>query len=69
MTNISKEVPVELLIVPDVSKWLRVRKPAIYELIKSGKLPAVRIGHRLRVDPADVRAFLRDSAVCAVSNG
>ena len=63
MNTHSNEELVGFLTVADVSKWLRIRKLGIYELIKSGKLPAVRIGHRLRVNPADVRAFLSSSVV------
>lgn len=50
-----------LLTVPEVSRWLGVRKHAIYGFIKSGWLPAVRIGRRLRVSPADVHALLREA--------
>lgn len=30
----------------------------IYKLIKSGELPAARIGQRLLIEPADVQAML-----------
>jgi excisionase family DNA binding protein len=42
----------------DVARFLRVGRNRPYELAERGELPCIRIGQRLRFDPAKVREFL-----------
>src|SRR5438105_194007 len=42
----------------DVARFLRVGRNRPYELAERGELACIRIGQRLRFDPAKVREFL-----------
>jgi excisionase family DNA binding protein len=46
------------LTVQEVADLMRVSSMTIYRLIKSGDLPAVRVGRSFRVRDADVDAYL-----------
>jgi excisionase family DNA binding protein len=50
-----------LLTVEDVMANLRISRPTLYRLLKSGHLIPVRIGKRTLFDPADIRAFVEAS--------
>ena len=41
-----------------VAEWLSVPKLRVYELVRVGHLPAVRLGRQIRFDPAKIRAFI-----------
>lgn len=45
---------------------MRVSKMTVYRLIRSGKLPAVRVGKSFRVREEDVDKYLDSSYVRAV---
>ncbi len=47
-----------LLTVREVSELLGVCERTAFELTKTGKLPAVRIGRAVRYDPGDVAEFI-----------
>jgi len=44
--------------VPEAARALGVGKDTAYQLIRDGRLPAVRIGSRTRVPVADLVAWL-----------
>jgi excisionase family DNA binding protein len=46
------------LTVAEVAGQLRVSTMTVYRLIRSGELPAARIGRSYRLRPADVDSFL-----------
>ena len=46
------------LTVQEVADLMRVSSMTIYRLIKSGDLPAVRVGRSFRVRDADVDTYL-----------
>lgn len=48
---------IALQTVPEVADWLRLTVPRVYELVREGALPAVRIGRQIRIDPAGVREY------------
>lgn len=52
-----------LLEVFQVANRLRLTERKVYRLIKSGQLPAIRIGRVLRIDPADLLAFMNANRV------
>ena len=54
-----------LLTVAEVADTMRVSNMTVYRLIKSGQLPALRVGKSYRLRPADVDQFLVDRAVRA----
>jgi excisionase family DNA binding protein len=47
-----------LLTVADVAEFLAISRRQVYVLLERGELPAVRVGTRLRLIPADLRAYL-----------
>ena len=51
------------LTVTEVADLLRVSNMTVYRLIKSGDLPAVRVGHNYRVRGADVERYLSSRSV------
>ncbi len=51
----------QLLTPPQVSNFLQVKLPRIYELVKGRRMRAVRVGRQLRFRMQDVEAFLERS--------
>jgi excisionase family DNA binding protein len=54
------EDPDRLLTVRETAALLSVRPPHVYELIRRGRLPAVRVGKYVRVKSGDLKAWLED---------
>lgn len=52
-----------LLTAAEVADQLRVSTMTIYRLIRSGELPAVRVGRNYRVRKADLDAYLESQVV------
>jgi excisionase family DNA binding protein len=53
----------ELLTVAEVADMLRVSTMTVYRLIRTGELPAVRVGRNYRVRRGDLAAYLDQQAV------
>lgn len=49
----------KLLTVSEVARLLRVSNMTIYRLLKSGDLPAVRVGKNYRIQKRDIEAYLQ----------
>ena len=49
----------ELLTVGEVCAILRCHEKTLYQWVKKGRLTAIRVGSRLKFDPADVASFYR----------
>lgn len=49
-----------LLTPSEVGRRLAISTVTVRRLIASGSLPAVRVGHQLRVDPEELRRWLFD---------
>ncbi len=47
-----------LLSYEQAGKLLGVTGRTVWTLVDRGDLPAVRFGHSVRIDPADLRAFI-----------
>ena len=58
-------VPYDLLTPREVAEVMRVSTMTVYRLIKSGELPAIRVGKHLRIRGNDVVAFLEARVVPA----
>ena len=57
-----KPVVVEPLLTYDLAaKVLRVTDRTVWTLVNEGQLPAIRFGRSVRIDPADLRAFIDQS--------
>lgn len=52
-----------LLTVSEVATAMRVSNMTVYRLIKSGQLPAVRVGKSYRIREREVERFLIDRSV------
>ncbi|MFF8940374.1 helix-turn-helix domain-containing protein [Streptomyces paradoxus] len=50
------------LTVAEVASVMRVSKMAVYRLVHSGHLPAIRVGRSFRVPEPALHEYLRDSA-------
>jgi excisionase family DNA binding protein len=50
---------VRLILVREASAYLRVSNMTVYRLIKTGELPATRVGKNYRLRYADLYAYLR----------
>lgn len=62
----SEPVPDELYTVKEVATKLRVHRMTVYRLIRSGRLPGLRISERgLRVTAAAYAAYLASTEVKA----
>jgi excisionase family DNA binding protein len=48
-----------LLTVEEAAKALRICRSRVFELIKTGQLASVKIGHSHRLSPEAVRDFAR----------
>ena len=60
-------VPYDLLTPREVAEVMRVSTMTVYRLIKSGELPAIRVGKHLRIRGNDVVTFLDARVVHASS--
>ena len=52
-----------LLTVSEVADVMRVSNMTVYRLIKSGQLPAVRVGKNYRIRESDVDTYLSERSV------
>jgi excisionase family DNA binding protein len=52
-----------LFTVAEVAEAMRVSNMTVYRLIKSGELPALRVGKGYRIFEADLDRFLSDRSV------
>jgi excisionase family DNA binding protein len=48
----------ELMTVSEVCAILRCYEKTLYQWVKKGSLTAIRVGAKLKFDPADVAAFI-----------
>ncbi len=51
----------KLLTVQDLMDTLRISRPTLYRMLKTGRLKPVRIGKRTLFDPADIRGLIQDA--------
>lgn len=55
----------QLLSPEDVARFCGLSRRAVYDVIRRGEIPAMRLCGRLRIRPEDVDAWLGQSAVNA----
>ena len=55
--------PSNLLTVQEVADILKIRKNTVYELIKRGELPTIKIGKQFRIADRDVDRYLKASEI------
>ena len=49
-----------LLDVSEVAALLNIGSSTVYQMIRAGELPCIRLGRTVRVDLEDLRAFIQD---------
>ena len=52
-----------LLTVVEVAGMMRVSNMTVYRLIKSGQLPALKVGKNYRLRPSDIEQYLQERSV------
>lgn len=52
-----------LLTVSEVAATMRVSNMTVYRLIKSGQLPAIRVGKNYRIRESDMNRYLSERSV------
>jgi excisionase family DNA binding protein len=52
-----------LLTVGEVAQAMRVSNMTVYRMIKSGQLPAIRVGKNYRLRSKDIERYLSERAV------
>ena len=52
----------DLLTAREAAELLKVKKATVYEMIKRGEIPAVKIGKQLRIDQKDLNKLLQPAA-------
>ena len=62
MSNEISEFP-ELLTVKEVQLKMRISKAGIYNLINSGEIPLVKIGHRKLIPKKEFLVWLKEQEV------
>ena len=63
MTESPAFVTGRLFTAPEVASVMRVSNMPVYRLIRSGELPALRVGKGYRVFEADLERFLQGRSV------
>ena len=53
----------DIMTVPEVAEYLRVAENTVRAVIKSGLLPAARIGKNFRIKRSDVENFLTNQMI------
>lgn len=61
--NTLKNKDFQLLKANDVAKILNISRALAYRLIQTGKIPAVRINHSVRVRFEDLEHFIQDNLI------
>ena len=62
MSDCTSSIPAEpLLSYQEAGEILGVSDRTIWTLVDQGHLPAVRFGRSVRIDPADLRAFIQNN--------
>lgn len=49
---------IELLTVPELAEWLRLRPSTIYSWAAAGRIPCVRIGGRIRFSRGEILRWI-----------
>ena len=66
MASVTK---IELLTPQEVADAMRVSTMTVYRLVKSGQIPAIRVGKHLRIRVADLNAYLESRMVTPSQEG
>ncbi len=55
---VTEKISNKLLTVNEVAGILRVSNMTVYRLVKSGQIPAIRVGKNYRIKESDVNKYL-----------
>jgi excisionase family DNA binding protein len=59
----------KLLTVKETAALLRVTPHSVYKMARSGAIPSLRVGHRVRIDEAALEAWLAAQASAPAPEG
>lgn len=59
----------ELLTAQEAAELLKVKKATVYEMVKRGEIPAVKIGKQVRIDREDLKKLLQPGGDREISGG
>lgn len=62
ITLAQKAMPQQPLSVKEAATYLRVSPTTVYQLISDGALPHRRIGRQIRIRPADLESYQRETS-------
>jgi putative molybdopterin biosynthesis protein len=51
--------PSELLTVRELQQLLKIGRNKVYELLRSGEIPCVRLGKQIRIRRVDVEVYIK----------
>ena len=57
----------QMLTVDEVAEWLKLEKPYVYQLARTGVLGSTRFGRYVRIPAGSVRAYIRANTAEPVS--
>ena len=63
--TITGDTPTQLLSITEAARLLRVSKTTAYRLVSSGALPALRVGHAIRIDALELERYLYEKGTPA----
>ena len=55
--------------VPQVAEYLQISRSKIYDWVKKGKIPHVRIGRNVRIRESDLQAWIDSQLTYASPDG
>jgi excisionase family DNA binding protein len=58
VVKLKEKISNKLLTVNEVANILRVSNMTVYRLVKSGQIPAIRVGKNYRIKESDVNKYL-----------
>jgi excisionase family DNA binding protein len=53
----------KLLTVPEVADYLQVTNARVYELLRQGALPVVRLGRQVRINPSVLQKLVEAGGI------
>jgi len=65
----TKDISCSKLLKPaEIQEILGCGKNKIYQLLREGKIPGIRIGNSWRISPEELEAYLRDASTYSGKN-
>lgn len=56
--TITGDTPTQVLSITEAAQLLRVSKSTMYRLVAGGQVPALRVGHAIRISATELEDYL-----------